>query len=204
MLFGLSIRNRTTFVPFLSETLPALAQARNRRSGLPSAAMLVDPSPFSTSIGVHGPSLSRYESFAWIGLARTQSSYSPADGALNRYDASPGLVVEVADEVAAGELVALDLVVPVRVPVHRRLRRLLALDPDPRRPRRLGEGQYGQNGEARRSGNRNEAALDLILNLDSTGISPMSPPSVDLLNPPTAGTRVNRSAHTCDGAKNTL
>ena len=50
--------------PLFNETLPAFAQARKRRSGLPSAAMLVDSRPLSTSTGVKGPSFSRYESFA--------------------------------------------------------------------------------------------------------------------------------------------
>jgi hypothetical protein len=85
LLLPLSNRNPTTLSPFFSVALPALAQARNRRSGLPSAATLVvSCCPFSRSIGVHFPSLMRYEIFDWIGLARTQSVNSPAFAALAR------------------------------------------------------------------------------------------------------------------------
>ena len=169
MLFGLSIRNRMPFVPFFSETLPAFAQARKRRSGLPSAAMLVDSSPLSTSIGVHGPSLSRYESFAWTGLARTQSSYSPAEGAVNRYDASPGwswkLLIKSPPESWSrltwsyqyGCRCIVDFVgFSPSTQIHAAARAA-------RRPVRQGRAQ------AHDSGNQNGVALDVIVDLVSSG-----------------------------------
>ena len=131
----LSMRNRMSFVPFFNETLPAFAQARNRKSGLPSAAMLADSRPLSTSIGVEGPSLSRYASFARTGLGAHPQRVLAGRRGCEPIGGLARLVVEVANQVAAGELVALDLVVPVRVPVHCRLRWLLTFDPDPRRTR---------------------------------------------------------------------
>ena len=126
------------FFPAGKSTEPTLNQAMNRRSGLPSRATLRLSMAFfrPRSMAVQGPPLSRYDMLAAIGLARTQNSCVPALAALNSYSASPDfLVAEIADEIAAGELIALHLVVPPRMPIHRRLGRILAFDPN-----RFGEG----------------------------------------------------------------
>ena len=105
----------------------------NRRSGLPSSAIFVFPDcSLSRSITVHSPLLIRHDSRAWIGLGPDPEVIGPRLGGGHGVLGQPRRFgVEVAEEVAARELVLLDLVVPPGVPIHRRPRRLLPLDPDP-------------------------------------------------------------------------